>query len=443
MPQHVWQINESARRLLDQALLSFDAAPIGTIHGFFGRVLAEHAFDSGQLFDSKLVDGRTLFSHAYKTALRTSFARPPGEPAQLLSSWFEQKADGVEKLEELLYKCQIARSRILPSFSAAELQREIDASELFSLVLPDHPETFIAALKKAGGKTPTLKAINNRLDIIAAKINSLGRSWQVVLDKEFQKALAEALDSIRTKIPTLPSDAASAKALVQAMVMLESHLLSFEAAIVQTGLQELRPILLSQKIATGQHDYDDLISGVKQALDGPRGAELICSMRNRYSHALIDEFQDTDELQWNFFRRVFLESNNRNLLYLVGDPKQAIYGFRGADVATYLKARTRLSQSNQSKLVPLDKNFRSASSLIAAYNQIFDQSANPPFFRGQEIRYDRPVAAGRELIVELPDGSPHVPIHLLKVKTPDDGGGIGAQTKPRAVDCPRGPSAFI
>ena len=229
-------------------------------------------------------------------------------------------------------------SRILPSFSAAELQREIDASELFSLVLPDHPETFIAALKKAGGKTPTLKAINNRLDIIAAKINSLGRSWQVVLDKEFQKALAEALDSIRTKIPTLPSDAASAKALVQAMVMLESHLLSFEAAIVQTGLQELRPILLSQKIATGQHDYDDLISGVKQALDGPRATELICSMRNRYSHALIDEFQDTDELQWNFFRRVFLESNNRNLLYLVGDPKQAIYGFRGADVATYLKA---------------------------------------------------------------------------------------------------------
>ena len=74
--------------------------------------------------------------------------------------------------------------------------------------------------------------------------------------------------------------------------------------------------------------------------------------------------------------------------------------------------------------MPLDKNFRSASSLIAAYNQIFDQSANPPFFRGQEIRYDRPVAAGRELIVELPDGSPHVPIHLLKVKTPDDGGGI-------------------
>ena len=110
VPRDVWQIDESVRRSLDQALLSFDAAPIGTIHGFFGRVLAEHAFDSGQLFDGKLVDGRTLFAHAFKTALRTSFARPPGESAQLLSSWLEQKDDGVEKLEELLYKCQVTDS---------------------------------------------------------------------------------------------------------------------------------------------------------------------------------------------------------------------------------------------------------------------------------------------------------------------------------------------
>jgi exodeoxyribonuclease V beta subunit len=137
-------------------------------------------------------------------------------------------------------------------------------------------------------------------------------------------------------------------------------------------------------------------------------------MRSRYRVALIDEFQDTDELQWSFFQRVFLESEGRNLVYLIGDPKQAIYGFRGADVHTYLEARDRVA-SEGTPVVPLMQNFRSTRDLIDAYNHILDASAPTPFFDG-EIRYDRPVTAGREWVIEELDGSPATPVHLLEVK---------------------------
>ena len=109
---------------------------------------------------------------------------------------------------------------------------------------------------------------------------------------------------------------------------------------------------------TGEFDYDDLITGVARALDGPRGDELVRAMRDRYRFALIDEFQDTDELQWKFLRRVFIESEGRNIAYLIADPKQAIYGFRGADVATYIEARDEVEQAGTPR-VPLIENFRS------------------------------------------------------------------------------------
>ena len=89
-PGGVWWIDEEARRRLSRALFSFDAASIGTIHGFFGRVLTEHAFDNGRLFEGTLEDGRTLFGRAFKKVLRRSLARRPGGPAELLEHWLEQ-----------------------------------------------------------------------------------------------------------------------------------------------------------------------------------------------------------------------------------------------------------------------------------------------------------------------------------------------------------------
>src|SRR5262249_40933479 len=142
----------------------------------------------------------------------------------------------------------------------------------------------------------------------------------------------------------------------------ESELVSLDVAMIQTCLPMVRDALGRQKIATGQFDYDDLVADVALALDRPRGKDLIRSMRTRFRIALIDEFQDTDQDQWTFFRRVFIDSNQGNLTYLIGDPKQAIYGFRGADVFTYQAARHLVTGSGTLP-VPLLENFRSTPDL--------------------------------------------------------------------------------
>jgi exodeoxyribonuclease V beta subunit len=167
----------------------------------------------------------------------------------------------------------------------------------------------------------------------------------------------------------------------------------------------------------GQIDYDDMLEWVWQALEGPGGPALTAELRQRYRCALVDEFQDTDDLQWRIFHRVFVEGNEGNRLFVVGDPKQAIYAFRNADVHSYLRARTELCAAG-TPVIPIDRNFRSTANLIDACNLIFDQAAQPPLFDGA-IKYDRPVTCG------VPDrlaldarGGPIVPITLMSYAPP-------------------------
>ncbi len=143
----------------------------------------------------------------------------------------------------------------------------------------------------------------------------------------------------------------------------------------------------------GQIDYDDMLIQVWRAIDGPRGDAIVTALRARLRYAVVDEFQDTDDLQWRIFHRIFVASELGNLLYVVGDPKQAIYGFRGADVFSYLRARKEL-RSRGAATVPLTRNFRSTSDLIGACNLIFDQQAAAPIFTG-EIRHDAPAECGK------------------------------------------------
>ena len=187
----------------------------------------------------------------------------------------------------------------------------------------------------------------------------------------FDDGFQEAIGFVCERISKLDLGDERPREIADAIMRLRSFLVSLKAAIVQTGLPIVRDALEHHKAKTGQFDYDDLITGVARALDGPCGDELVLAMRDRYRFALIDEFQDTDKLQWEFFRRVFIDSEGRNIAYLIADPKQAIYGFRGADVTTYIEARQEVEHAGTPR-VPLIENFRSTPSMIEAYNHILD-----------------------------------------------------------------------
>jgi exodeoxyribonuclease V beta subunit len=166
-----------------------------------------------------------------------------------------------------------------------------------------------------------------------------------------------------------------------------------------------------------QIDYDDMLAWVWRALEGPGGPALTAALRQRYRFGLVDEFQDTDDLQWRIFSRVFVEGNAGNRLFVVGDAKQAIYAFRNADVHSYLRARTELLATGAPR-ISIDTNFRSTAKLIEACNLIFDQSAQPPLFNGA-IAYERPLKCGvpKRLALDA-RARPLVPITLMRYAPP-------------------------
>jgi exodeoxyribonuclease V beta subunit len=155
---------------------------------------------------------------------------------------------------------------------------------------------------------------------------------------------------------------------------------------------------------------DDLLRLLANALRGSHGPALAEHIRRQYPFAMIDEFQDTDSLQYEIFNQVYSAEESSGL-YMIGDPKQAIYSFRGADIFTYLQAGKSLTEESR---FTLNKNWRSHSDLVSATNELF--AAHPePFVLPGKIEFQSVLAAGNS-----DDGYFHYraqekcpPLHLL------------------------------
>src|SRR5690554_2524706 len=128
--------------------------------------------------------------------------------------------------------------------------------------------------------------------------------------------------------------------------------------------------LEQEKQRRAQMGFDDMLSRLDTALQGANGPRLAEVIRQQFPIALIDEFQDTDPLQYRIFDTVYNISKNDSStgLFLIGDPKQAIYSFRGADIHTYLYAR----RATEGRHYNLETNFRSTQNMVNAVNQLFE-----------------------------------------------------------------------
>ena len=177
-----WLIDEVARQNLSRALLSFDGASIGTIHGFFGRVLTEHAFASGRLFDETFEDGRALFGRAFKTALRRSLARRPSGAADLLALWLEQSRGGIERLDAPLGVPLLAPADPAFILGRGRCIARLKNSPLFDIDLTSEADQFKLALKAAKINANTVKAMMLRMTIVADLIRALVEVCEMVLD---------------------------------------------------------------------------------------------------------------------------------------------------------------------------------------------------------------------------------------------------------------------
>jgi len=168
--------------------------------------------------------------------------------------------------------------------------------------------------------------------------------------------------------------------------------------------------------------FDDLLSLLARALAGSRGADLSKAIRARFPVALIDEFQDTDPLQYEIFRKIY-GKRNETFLCLIGDPKQAIYSFRGADVFTYMRAQ---QDAGDKSIYTMRTNWRSTESYVRGVNTLF--SLNPAaFVYERHIRYFPVETAdknkhdhnGREQLLIGGNASPSIRIRYLSAPTRD------------------------
>lgn len=366
-PENCWVMDAAARARVAAALMDFDAAAIATIHGFCLSILVENAFLSGGLFQQRHVDARAAFSRAFQDVLRSELSRDDDFLPYLLA-WLRVRRSSVDALEELLFEAARTRAPLHPSFDAGRLRDALSRYEEVSMTA--------AELIEAGvGRGSVAKVLRN-----LERVNEAHARYRKTNDVA---ALVGDLDDV--ELTYLDGK-------LRGFEELAGTASSLSAAVVARFLPVVVQRLAETKREGGLFDYDDMLSRVATSLDGPRGAELAGMLQSRYRFVLVDEFQDTDEIQWQIFRKLFFAGGAKTPLRLVGDPKQAIYGFRGADVHVYLRARSELVA--RSAMVPLVESFRSTPELIEALNLFFDQKAEAPFFTGN-VRYDRPLRAAR------------------------------------------------
>jgi exodeoxyribonuclease V beta subunit len=156
--------------------------------------------------------------------------------------------------------------------------------------------------------------------------------------------------------------------------------------------------------------YDDQLSLLLDALRKPQSDKLIADLRTHFPVAMIDEFQDTDATQYEIFERLYFSQDNLSLT-MIGDPKQAIYSFRGGDIFTYMKARN----APEVGLWSLKTNWRSQSDLIKAVNAFFT-SHNAPFIYDDAINFTEAQAAPQSTAAGLSlNGAIQSPITLWHI----------------------------
>jgi exodeoxyribonuclease V beta subunit len=398
--QDCWLIDERARRKLEANLHAFDRASISTIHAFCQRVLGEHAFFNRRLFAEEIIDEEEAFKTAFADTLRRDVVADP-TLARLVEIWVGV-GQGFARLQRAVLRALHGLACLHPARPGSLRPGPLDEGAVLAaartLAAAGDPARLKEALARHKVHPSTAKSVLSKLADLCEAAAACRETAQVPLLLATVDAIDKnrdgALEFVRGHLEKYAADPALSP-LARAYAGFFQQAVPLMGAVVGRLAPLVAARLESHKRQAGLFDFQDMLTLTARSLEGEgAGARaLLASLRDRYRQALIDEFQDTDEVQWSIFRRIFFESRSGHVLTVIGDPKQAIYAFRGADVHTYLRARGDIEAAGGARL-HLQDNFRSSAPLIEGYNAILDQAA--PFFRPEGgILYDHPVRCGR------------------------------------------------
>lgn len=415
---------ENAEERLRAALAAVDTLSVFTIHGFARRVLEEFALESGTPFGASLLENEDdLVREALFDWWRRTFYDEPS----LARLAIKAKLGPDAFLSAYRTWCNWPGAAMAPAHSLVELQQELYTAVQAFVQVWQHDAFAERALGMAWNKGAPCATPEQIAEIDAA----------ITLARTLRVGDPALLREIAPRIAPLTAEALASKATKRsnaqkAQVALlpewpETEPAQRVAAVAERQLAALRADCIraveravsDEKRRRHVFGFGDLLERLHDALavQGPDGL-LATTVRAQFDAALIDEFQDTDSRQFNIFTTIFAGRP----LFLIGDPKQAIYGFRGADVQVYLEAANLTPVERR---YSLQKNFRSTDDLVRAVNQLFARRTNP--FLRQGIAYPPANAARTERPpADLTDG------HALEVVWLDPDGGTaftGAQAE--------------
>jgi exodeoxyribonuclease V beta subunit len=397
---------EPHARRLDQALVDFDQAAVYTIHGFCQRILHEHAFETASPFDAQLLpDQTTVLREIADDFWRRQISAAPVELAAVALEAFKNPDHFLRLLAQIQTPdFHLVRPEGAEDFGRLRFYRE--ALNALRAVWTVQREEVAAALKDPAldgriyGSLKPPAAGPRRESERERRVAGLLEAMDVFLGslpgfppfRGFELFSAEHI-AAKTRQRSRPprhgvfdlcqrvTDAAEALG-----AELACHLKRLKADLVEFARIEMT----RHKQSRNLQSFDDLLTLLLRSLTGAGGRVLAESVRRRFRAALVDEFQDTDELQYAILARLFGEAQAP--VFLIGDPKQAIYGFRGADIYSYLRA-ARQCQSRYT----LGVNRRSTPGVVGAINTIFARPTAP--FLIPEIKF-APARPAREKAAE-------------------------------------------
>jgi exodeoxyribonuclease V beta subunit len=366
----------AGRALLLEAVTRMDEAAVYTIHGFCQRALQEHAFESGMPFEADLLTEELSLRHrVIEDFWRRRVAAMETEEAAWVRGLWPDPAALLAAISTGLSRDGL---RLLPEDTAGALEgarlRLAQLSERLRALWSGERTQLVSLLETS--KSLNRQSYNRKIvaRIIAQMDGLMGQVGPITeLPADFQR-LTPGMLAERTKAGREPPQ--------HPFFFLCGELESMpgrverlrRAEFLAEALHDCRKALERRKEETRQLFFDDLLRRLGHALDGEGGEVLAARLRARRPVALIDEFQDTDPLQYRIFKRIYA-ARPESGLYFIGDPKQAIYAFRGADVFTYIRARRETASLGARYTLGL--NWRSAPRLVRTINRLFERSTAP------------------------------------------------------------------
>jgi exodeoxyribonuclease V beta subunit len=365
--------DEVVRSHLRQALRDFDECAISTIHGFCSRMLTENAFESGVAYDTALERDEAAL---YREIASDFWVNRVAGMDPLLVDHLRKQGVSPDSLAELADEVvsQPDRGRVpdaVPVEDVAPLFRE--RAERAAAMWRAHRDEIEDLLTNDAG----LKRSTYRLDRLAGLLARADAWFASELRAPFDIGDVDKFSTTSLHASVKKSGVPIQHACFDAIDELREAATPFDAQVVAFRL-ELAAYALEEHRRRKQHaatrTFDDMLQRLDEAVVGPGGDRLCRTIRARFGAALIDEFQDTDRTQYRIFHRVYGGSGAP--LVLIGDPKQSIYAFRGADVFSYLRA----AQDASGRAWTLDTNWRSSPRMIQAVNTLFEGAHNPFVF---------------------------------------------------------------